>query len=61
MAWVPKNASSAATTAVLWQACADGYSGKFGVVVTGCQAGSATVRGLPSVSASAMAWMGRQE
>jgi hypothetical protein len=28
---VPKKASSASTTAVLWQACAEGYSGKFGV------------------------------
>ncbi len=32
---VPKNASRASTTAVLWQACADGYSGKFGVVRSG--------------------------
>jgi hypothetical protein len=52
----PKNASSAATTAVLWQACAEGYSGKFGVAASGCQLGSATVAGLPSVSASGIAW-----
>ena len=53
---VPKNASSARTTAVLWQACAEGYSGKFGVALSGCQVGSATVSGLPSVSASWIAW-----
>src|SRR5215510_4042465 len=40
---VPKNASRAATTAVLWQACADGYSGKFGVAPSGCQAEHAVV------------------
>jgi hypothetical protein len=31
---VPKKASNASTTAVLWHACADGYSGKFGVCST---------------------------
>jgi hypothetical protein len=34
---VPKKAVSAATTAVLWQACADGYSWKFGVAASGFQ------------------------
>jgi hypothetical protein len=53
---VPKKASRAVTTAVLWQACAEGYSGKFGVVASGVQLGSATVFGLPSVSASGIAW-----
>src|SRR5580700_5154365 len=41
---VPKKASRAVTTAVLWQACAEGYSGKFGVVATGCQVGSGRLR-----------------
>ena len=53
---VPKNASRALTTAVLWQACAEGYSGKFGVVPSGVQPGSGTVLGLPSGSASGIAW-----
>ena len=53
---VPKKASRASTTAVLWQACADGYSGKFGVAPSGRQLGSGTVCGLPSVSASGIAW-----
>ncbi len=35
-----KNARSARVTAPLWQACADGYSGKFGVGRSGCQVGS---------------------
>ena len=53
---VPKNASRAATTALLWQACAEGYSGKFGVAASGCQLGSATVAGLPSLAACGIAW-----
>jgi hypothetical protein len=38
------------------EACAEGYSGKFGVVPSGVQPGSGTVVGLPSVSASGIAW-----
>ena len=57
---VPKNALSACATPVLWQACADGYSGKFGVGRSGSQVGSATVAGLPSVSANGIAREGRQ-
>ncbi|MFZ2012969.1 MAG: hypothetical protein WAV00_04035 [Nocardioides sp.] len=57
---VPKNASRAATTAVLLQAWAEGYSGKLGVVARGFQLGSATVSGLPSEAALGMAWSGRQ-
>lgn len=34
---VPKNAWSASAIASLWQACADGYSGKLGVVRSGQQ------------------------
>jgi len=56
----PKKPSSASTTAVLWHACADGYSGKFGVAPSGCHVVSAAVSGLSSVSASGIAWYGRQ-
>ena len=53
---VPKKASNASTTAVLWLACADGYSGKFGVAPSGCQLGSAIVSAFPSLSACGIAW-----
>ena len=57
---VPKKARSALVTAPLWQAWAEGYSGKFGVAPSGFQVGSASVFGFPSVSASGIAWYGRQ-
>jgi hypothetical protein len=43
------------------QACPDGYSGNGGVTSRGIHAGSAPVRGLPSVSASWIAVTGRQK
>lgn len=57
---VPKNVVNAMVTAALWQEWAAGYSGWFGVPISGVQAGSATVWGLPSVAARGMAWTGRQ-
>ena len=36
---VPKNAGSASPLPVLWKACAEGYSGKFGVVRSGSPGG----------------------
>ena len=53
---VPKKERSALVTAPLWQAWAEGYSGKFGVAPSGCQVGSASVFGFPSVSARGIAW-----
>ena len=49
-------ACSAVTTALLWQRCADGYSGWFGVVRSGTHEASASVKGLPSRSAWGIAW-----
>ena len=47
--------------ALLIVACADGYSGWFGVAMSGVQPGSASVAGLPSSSARWIAVTGRQK
>src|SRR6059036_3047082 len=69
---VPKKFWSVCTNAPVLQACPDGWSGKGGVTSSGgwqtavagsnsgSQVGSATVSGLPSVSASRIAVIGRQ-
>ena len=46
--------------ALVTQPCADGYSGWLGVVRSGVQLGSASVFGLPSMSACWIAVIGRQ-
>src|SRR4029450_4122088 len=67
---VPKKACSAYTVAPLMQVCPAGWSGKGGVTrggpetgilgsKSGSQFGSASVAGLPSVSASRIAVIGR--
>ncbi len=53
---VPKNARSVVKIAPASQLWPDGWSGKAGVASSGVQFGSATVAGLPSVSASRIAW-----
>src|SRR5215475_12188011 len=69
---VPKKVWSVCTIALLPAACPEGWSGKGGVTSDGrlqtgvagsnrgSQVGSASVTGLPSVSASRMAVIGRQ-
>src|SRR5581483_6795638 len=57
----PKKLSSTSAPAALIVLCAPGYEGSAGVVpASGSQFGSATVSGLPSVSASLIAVTGRQ-
>jgi hypothetical protein len=48
------------TTALLWHACADGYSGKFGVARNGRHVASGAVAGFASASARGIAAAGRQ-
>src|SRR5918994_2519444 len=68
---VPKNAFSACTNAPLMQPCPAGWSGNPGVTSgapetgtdglnSGSQAGSGSVAGLPSLPASRIAVIGRQ-
>src|SRR5207244_9548992 len=69
---VPKKFWSVFTNALVAQACPEGWSGKGGVTSdgrlqtgvdgsnNGSQVGSASVAGLPSVSASRIAVIGRQ-
>ena len=57
----PKVCDRTRVAAPLAQECADGYSGKGGVVISGVQAGSGAVASFPSVSASWTAVIGRQE
>src|SRR5437867_12427031 len=69
---VPKKFWSVCTNALVAQECPDGWSGKGGVVSdgrlqtgvagsnSGSHVGSASVSGLPSVSASRIAVIGRQ-
>src|SRR5258707_7028611 len=69
---VPKKFRSVCTNAPVAEACPEGWSGKGGVTSdgrtqtgvdgsnNGSQVGSATVAGLPSVSASRIAVIGRQ-
>ncbi len=56
---VPKKFDSTPAAAALKVLCADTYSGKAGAVTSETQFVSCTVAGLPSVSASRMAAMGR--
>ncbi len=49
------------TSALLRQACADGWSGNGGVAKSGSQPGSGSVAGLPSPAASWIAVTGRQK
>src|SRR5205823_6080120 len=70
---VPKKFWSVCTNALVAQACPDGCSGKGGVTSSGglhtavvgsnsgSHVGSASVAGLPSVSASRIAVIGRQD
>src|SRR5215469_9088139 len=57
----PKVADKIRVAAPLTQECADGYSGKGGVTISGVQAGSGAVASLPSVSPSWIALTGRHE
>src|ERR1700757_2997519 len=69
---VPKKFSSVCTNALVAQACPEGWSGKAGVTSSGgwqtdvagsnsgTHIGSALVAGVPSVSASRIAVIGRQ-
>src|SRR5689334_2568828 len=57
----PKKAASTSAPAALIVLCAPGYDGSAGVLpASGSQFGSATVAGLPSVSARRIAVTGRQ-
>ena len=56
----PNTLASTVAAAPLKAPCPSAYSGKLGVVSSGCQFGSAVVAGLPSAPASWMAVMGRQ-
>src|SRR5687767_351842 len=57
----PKNFARTAAAAPLNVLCPDVYAGKLGVVISGVQAGSAVVLGLPSLAASRMPVIGRQK
>src|ERR1700746_1003989 len=58
--WSPKNRVSTSAQAALIVLCAPGYEGSAGVLpASGSQFGSATVAGLPSVSAGWIAVTGR--
>src|ERR1700753_10604 len=57
----PKICERMRAAAPLTQECADGYSGKAGVVTSGVQVESAVVASLLSVSPSWIAVIGRQE
>src|SRR5262245_35629766 len=58
---VPKKPASTAAPAALNVLCPDVYDGNGGVGISGVQSLSATVSGLPSVSAARMAVTGRQK
>src|SRR6478752_10376281 len=58
---VPKNAWRVLPIAPTSQLWPDGWSGKAGVASSGVHIGSATVAGLPSVSARRIAVIGRQK
>src|ERR1700751_630999 len=59
--WSPKNLASTSAPAALIVLCAPGYEGSAGVLpASGSQFGSATVAGVPSVSARGIAVTGRQ-
>src|SRR6478752_5818569 len=58
---VPKKAWSVLTIAPDTQLWPDGWSGNAGVASSGVHVGSATVAGLPSVSARRIAVIGRQK
>src|SRR5688572_9130821 len=58
---LPKNCARTAAAAPLKVLCPDVYVGKLGVVISGVQAVSATVAGLPSPAASRMPVTGRQK
>ena len=57
---VPKNCCSVSTIEPLKPVCPEGCSGYGGVGISGSQPGSGSVRGLPSVPASRIAVIGRQ-
>src|SRR4051794_826564 len=58
---VPKNSARTVAAAPLKLLCPDVYDGNDGVVRSGSQFGSGSVAGLWSLSASRIAWTGRQK